>query len=274
VPRGSTFRYRNWGKVCCELVTEALAYWPAVRASNFNATRGPLSAKCGPCCRHEVWGGRTQLGGVHSLPVLKGIWSVHQAILEEIHAFWFGNIPEFDSFNVDRFPLWFGGARDSEIKEKYATTLTEVAGASQEASKLAPKQQVALVVLLDQFPRSIFRGLPMSYQFDEPARAAVNAATVNGMLPFKLVERAFLTICLGHSEDLQDQKRALKYYLDDVAPFAPPNNRFYEAGRIQTAKYLGIIERFGRFPHRNAILGRTTTAEEARYLEQNDVAPF
>ena len=83
-----------------------------------------------------------------------------------------------------------------------------------------------------------------------------------------------MTICLGHSERLEDQERALKHYLDDVAPFAPAGNRFLEAGGIQTSKYLDIIKRFGRFPHRNAILGRSTTDEEARFLAENKMAPF
>jgi uncharacterized protein (DUF924 family) len=194
--------------------------------------------------------------------------------LDDVHRFWFGPLADFQAFNADRFPLWFGGERDLEIAERFSTTLAEAEDAAFDIPALSPERQVGFVVLLDQLPRSIFRGQPRSYAFDEKARAAVNVAIADGMGEFKMVERAFLTICLGHSELLEDQERALKYYRSDVAPYAPVGNRFYEAGGIQTAKYLDIIKRFGRFPHRNAILGRQSSAAEEQFLAENKMAPF
>ncbi len=195
-------------------------------------------------------------------------------IFDEVHLFWFGPMSGFDSFNDDRLSLWFGGARDGEIAERFAAALGEAENAAFDIAALSPSQQAGLVVLLDQFPRNIFRGRQQSYAFDEKARAVVKAATAGGMQRFKLIERAFMTICLGHSEHLADQEAALQHYFEDVAPFAPAQNRFYEAGRIQTAKYLDIIKRFGRFPHRNAILVRQTTLEEAQFLAENRMDPF
>jgi len=195
-------------------------------------------------------------------------------VLDAVHLFWFGPLREFASFNEDRLSLWFGGARDGEVAAQFAETLDETECVEIDVAALTPSQQTGLVLLLDQFPRSLFRGQARSYAFDERARAAVNVTTAGGMERFKLVERAFLTICLGHSERIEDQERAMKHYLDDIAPFAPADNRFYEAGGIQTAKYLDIIRRFGRFPHRNAILGRNTTEDEARFLAENRMAPW
>ena len=143
-----------------------------------------------------------------------------------------------------------------------------------DVAKLSSAQQVGLVILFDQFPRNIFRGRPRSYDFDERARDLVNLVTEGGMDKFKLIERAFLAICLGHSERLLDQERALEHYRKDISLHAPAGNRFYEAGGIQTAKYLDIIRRFGRFPHRNAILGRKSTVEEERFLAETELAPF
>ena len=165
------------------------------------------------------------------------------------------------------------GTRDGEIVRQFSSALGEAENAVLDVAALTPSQQVGLVVLLDQFPRSIFRGQARSYAFDEKARAVMKVATLSGMKPFKLLERSFLGICLAHSEHLEDQELGLKHYLDDIAPFAPVGNRFYEAGRIQTAKYLDIIKRFGRFPHRNAILGRDTTAEEAGFLPRTRWRP-
>jgi uncharacterized protein (DUF924 family) len=108
---------------------------------------------------------------------------------------------------------------------------------------------------------AIFFEASSSYEFDEKARDL-------------LIERAFLAICLGHSERLLDQERALEHYRKDISSHAPAENRFYEAGGIQTAKYLDIIRCFGHFPHRNAILGRKPTVEEERFLAETGLAPF
>ena len=208
----------------------------------------------------------------------RGQWIMVNAmlptVLDRVHFFWFGPLPDFDTFPEDRLSLWFGGARDAEIAGEFEDVLREADGADLELAALSAAQQVALVVLFDQFPRSIFRGHSRSYAYDESARAAAMTACSGGMSRFKLVERAFLTICLGHSERLADQEAALRYYLDEIAPFAPAGNRFYEGGRIQTQKYLEIIRRFGRFPHRNAILGRESTAEEEQFLAESRIAPF
>jgi uncharacterized protein (DUF924 family) len=199
---------------------------------------------------------------------------LHPTIFNDIREFWLGPLPEFQSFNADRFPLWFEGARDAEIADRFSPVLGNAETAAIDVGRLTPAQQVGLVILFDQFPRNIFRGQPRSYAFDERAREVVDIVTTCGMDEFKLIERAFLVICLGHSERLQDQERALHHYRNDISPYAPAGNRFYEAGRIQTAKYLDIITRFGRFPHRNAILGRSSSAEEERFLAENEMAPF
>jgi uncharacterized protein (DUF924 family) len=194
-------------------------------------------------------------------------------ILEDVHQFWFGPLFDLQSFNADRFTLWFGGGRDAEIATRFSKVLAEPEVELLDVSALSRQQQVGSVILFDQLPRNIFRGQARSYAFDEKARELVNVITADGMQNFKLVERAFLTICLGHSELLEDQERALWHFQHDILPFAPLDNRFYEAGGIQTAKYLDIIRRFGRFPHRNAILGRATTAKEAQFLAENKMAP-
>ena len=222
-------------------------------------------------CRHFVASHAKQ--ELNTIPTA-GDTAVQPTTFDDVHRFWFGPLADFQAFNADRFALWIGGERDLELAERFSATLAGAENAVLDIGELSPAQQVGLVVLLDQLPRSIFRGQARSYAFDEKARAVVNVAIADGMQDFKLVERAFLTICLGHSERLDDQERALEHYRADVAPHAPAGNRFYEAGAIQTAKYLDIIRRFGRFPHRNAILGRQSSADEERFLAENMMAPF
>lgn len=115
---------------------------------------------------------------------------------------------------------------------------------------------LALILLLDQFPRNAFRGTARMYATDAAARAAARAAIGIGIdLDIPAALRIFAYLPLGHSESLADQELcvALAHHLP------PPHPR-------QAAHHRDIVQRFGRFPHRNAILGRETTAEEARFL--------
>lgn len=155
---------------------------------------------------------------------------------------------------------WFtkDDAFDAEIKQRFASLWSEAA-----AGKLAHWQEsdegaLALTIVLDQFPRNMFRDDPRTYATDplarDVARRAVDAgvdARVAGDL------RPFLYMPFMHSEDLADQERC-------VALFA-------QAGTAENKKYAAhhadIIGRFGRFPHRNRLLGRTTTAEEQAFLD-------
>ena len=197
------------------------------------------------------------------------------ATLDAIHTYWFGPLPDFDSFNPDRFSIWFGGGPnvDRDISERFAPALAAIATDTAQ-DPLPPPQAVARIILLDQMSRNIHRDSPLAYSLDFTARRLANDEIVAGLGRFKLVERVFVLLPLGHSETLADQDRAVALYLSEVAPFAPAGNRFYHACRIQSQKYRDVIARFGRFPHRNAVLGRPATPEEARFLADTDMAPF
>ncbi len=197
------------------------------------------------------------------------------AIFDEVHGFWFGPLADFDSFPLDRFPIWFGGgdAVDAELTKRFGDALI-TAAKEPNLGALSAQQEVGRIVLLDQMSRNIYRNRPEAYAFDPLARQAAHEAIRAGLDRFKLVERVFVMLPLGHSETLADQDLALELFHRDVAPFAPADNRFYQASRIQSQKYRDIIARFGRFPQRNAVLGRTTTAEEAAFLADANLTPF
>jgi uncharacterized protein (DUF924 family) len=200
---------------------------------------------------------------------------VDVAIFDKIHAFWFGPLAEFVSFPMDRFSIWFGGgeAVDTDIAQRFGEALVCVAD-EPGSGALSPQQEVGRIVLIDQMSRNIHRNRPEAYALDHLARQLAREAIQVGLHRFKLVERAFVILPLGHSESLTDQDDALDLFLRDVAPYAPADNRFYQAGRIQSQKYRDIIARFGRFPHRNVVLGRTTTAEEAAFMADAKLGPF
>lgn len=123
---------------------------------------------------------------------------------------------------------------------------------------------LALIVLLDQFSRNLHRGSPDSFAADAQARALARDAVARGFdRLLHPVERSFVYLPFEHSEDLADQDEFV---------------RLFEAMRLalgdSTVEYAyrhrDLIRRFGRFPHRNAVLGRPSTAEELRYLEDQD----
>jgi len=121
---------------------------------------------------------------------------------------------------------------------------------------------LALLLLLDQFPRNAFRGTPRMYATDAAARRIATAAVDAGrdqQMPVEL--RTFFYLPLGHSEDLADQERCvvLCHHL------GPPDSTSSE-------RHRDIVRRFGRFPHRNPVLGRNMTPEEQAFLDQGGYA--
>ncbi|MCD6054917.1 MAG: hypothetical protein K0Q96_2109 [Rubrobacteraceae bacterium] len=130
-----------------------------------------------------------------------------------------------------------------------------------------PRGRLALIIVLDQFSRHIYRGSPLSYSQDEKAlKLALEGIDLGMDRELKPVERNFFWLPLGHSENLALHERSVKHAEEEVAN-APPNLRtMAEFGISQAKAARNVIARFGRHPHRNEILGRTSTPEELGYL--------
>ena len=129
-----------------------------------------------------------------------------------------------------------------------------------------PEGALALVLLLDQIPRNIFRGTPRAYATDAAARAAADRALGRGF--DRLVPpawRLFFYMPFHHSENLADQRRSVALF--DTLPRNPDRRG---ALRRYGRPYIEVIERFGRFPHRNKILGRVSTPDEIAFLAERD----
>jgi len=176
-------------------------------------------------------------------------------------SFWFGAQGEYGM----RRKVWFGkdAVFDAEIKARFLA-LHEKAGQGALLHWTDPAGDcLALIVLLDQFPRNIFRGTARAFATDplarEAARHALGRGYDRGMLP---VERMFVYLPLEHSEALQDQLRCCEL-MAPLAAFDETNDALQYADR-----HREIVARFGRFPHRNAALGRESTPEEISFLEQ------
>jgi uncharacterized protein (DUF924 family) len=160
---------------------------------------------------------------------------------------------------------WFSKdhAFDTAIRERFLPTYEAAAAGELADWESGAEGALALVIVLDQFPRNMFRGSPRTFAADALALAAAQRAIVQGFdSELGLPRRSFLYLPFMHSEDLADQERCI------VLSRA--------AGAENTLKYAelhaGIIRRFGRFPHRNAVLGRTTTPEEQAFLDAGGFA--
>jgi uncharacterized protein (DUF924 family) len=178
--------------------------------------------------------------------------------------FWFG--AEGDTDRERHRAIWFKSteAFDAEVGRNFLPDYEAAAAGALGAWEEAPEGALALVLLLDQVPRNVFRGTPRAYATDAAARAAADRALARGfdqMVP--PAWRLFFYMPLHHSEDLDDQRRSVTLFAT-----LPRNPDRRGSLRRYGQPYVEVIERFGRFPHRNAILGRPSTPEENAFMAQ------
>jgi uncharacterized protein (DUF924 family) len=182
-----------------------------------------------------------------------------KAILE----FWFGH-PEEPSYGKPR-TFWFSKTPDfdRELASRFLEDYQKAAAGFLDDWVDWPETCLALILLLDQFPRNMFRGTPQAFATDWEALSAAQQAVARGYdREFLPVQRWFIYLPFEHSESLEDQRRCVKL-------FQQISHDPESASAIEYAfKHMEIIDRFGRFPHRNNILGRTSTPEEIEFLKQ------
>lgn len=188
--------------------------------------------------------------------------------VREILDFWFGASGDPDHGRMRR--AWFtkDPAFDATIRQRFLGEYEAAArGARGEWAK-TPDGALALLILLDQVPRNLFRGSERAFATDAQARAIADRAIAAGFdRRFGPVERLFFYLPFEHSEDLADQDRAVM--LMETLPITPdfPQASWDEVMDF-ARRHRAVIERFGRFPHRNAALGRTSTPAELAYLQE------
>jgi uncharacterized protein (DUF924 family) len=191
----------------------------------------------------------------------------------EILTFWFGPTrPDGGGGGSQpRFDLWFG--KDPQVDEAIRTRFMpdiEAAGSGRlDAWVGTARGRLALILLLDQFPRNVWRGSPRAFAYDAKALGLAWGGLAEGHdLRLKPFERAFMYMPLEHAEDPAAQEESVRAFERLArrvpAKLRPPIEGFVEYAR----RHAEIIDRFGRFPHRNAVLGRPTRPEEAHFLEQ------
>jgi uncharacterized protein (DUF924 family) len=174
----------------------------------------------------------------------------------DLLAFW------FDQAGPER---WFAGDAgfDAEIRARFQTLHEAAAAGAHDDWAGTPLGATALCILLDQVPRNLFRGTPRAFATDAKALAVARTAVDQGFDRDPTLgegHRLFLYLPFEHSEDLADQQRSVAL---SAAGLTYPEYVDY------ARRHLAVIERFGRFPHRNAILGRAGTPEEEAHLAEH-----
>lgn len=182
---------------------------------------------------------------------------------EEILNFWFGR-PDAADYGQQR-SFWFTKKPkvDQELRSRFLPYYEQAVVGKLDHWKKLPHSSLALILLLDQFPRNMFRGTAQAFAADVQALSVAQHAVVNGYdQELLMVQRWFIYLPFEHSENLADQRHSVRLFAtlsDD------PDNALTLDYAI---RHYYVIARFGRFPHCNKILGRETTLEEAEFLKQ------
>lgn len=179
---------------------------------------------------------------------------------QEVLAFWFAET---------NMPRWFAAdaAFDVQIRERFGRLLDAAARGALDEWKTTPLGWLAWLVVLDQFSRNIHRHDPQAWAHDASAQEAALSGIARGddrQLP--PLQRVFAYLPLEHAEDMALQQRSVALF-EVLCAEAPPEHRERFEGFLDYARrHREVIARFGRFPHRNALLGRASTSEEMFYL--------
>ena len=181
---------------------------------------------------------------------------------------WFGETLEDPAAIPDRMPWWFGPdpERDTQLAKGFSDLLEGCAEGRNYRWLEHPEGRLAIIIALDQLPRNLFRGEARAFAHDTHTAALCLAAAATGEdKKLSPIQRAFLYMPLQHAEDLAAQEAGVALY-QKLAEETPELPYFREGFLPFAEQHRDIIKQFGRFPHRNLTLSRTSTAEEESYL--------
>lgn len=188
---------------------------------------------------------------------------------ESVLGFWFGDDLDSPEAAAARRLLWFGGdpSFDDRIRERFAGLPSRALRGGLDSWRQGARSSLALVLVLDQLPRNLYRGTAQAFAYDLLARQVAEAALESGFdTELAALEATFLYLPLEHSEDLESQERCVSLFRS-LLERAPVDQRSqFELSLSYAVRHREVIRRFGRFPHRNAILGRPSTSDELSYL--------
>ena len=189
--------------------------------------------------------------------------------IDSIHDYWFGDLDDDGMSAASRNSLWFGStpASDTICRERFGHLVELALQGELDFWAAQDRGLIALVLLLDQFTRNIFRDTPRAFSGDAQALALAQSAIASGHFQrLAAIHQVFLYLPLEHSEDLDVQEECVELFEQLTA--ITGHAQMAEFTRYAIA-HRDVIARFGRFPHRNVLLGRESSPEELAYLSKH-----
>jgi uncharacterized protein (DUF924 family) len=188
---------------------------------------------------------------------------------EDVLQFWFPNQPSDDlAAMVRQWDWWFRGGGDAHIIEHFSSLLERATRGEFDDWSREPRSRLALIIVLDQFSRTIYRGTAQAFAQDSKASAlAIEGIDIGHYAALETPwEKTFFLLPLGHSENLRNLNLAVKLANDLVLEVPQEYQALLEFSAAQALRHREVIAHFGRHPHRNDVLGRQSTPGELDYL--------
>jgi uncharacterized protein (DUF924 family) len=200
-----------------------------------------------------------------------------------VREFWFGKTPMSTQSLERRIAFWFGDDEPPELRRqrndiiarRFGELIERAASGHLAGWADSPRRRLSLIILLDQFPRNLYRGTARAFSYDEQALGL----TLSGMQSaadgaLDVVERIFFYMPLQHAEVREVQDESVAAYRRLLTEAPEEMRRVFEATLQFAEAHRSVIERFGRFPQRNAALQRSNTREESLYMQSGSAADF
>ena len=189
--------------------------------------------------------------------------------IESILEYWFGANADDAAVAAERSNLWWpkNPAVDDEIRQRFEPSVLKAASGELNNWAAKPKGLLALILLTDQFPRNIYRDSPRAFAFDSKAFAwCLQGITAGLDLTLRPIERVFFYLPLEHAEFIEHQEQSVILFEELLKTVDAGQKPAFESFLDFAVRHRNIIARFGRFPHRNKMLGRESTPEELAFL--------
>jgi len=191
--------------------------------------------------------------------------------IEDILDFWFGELNQHGCSTPEHRKRWWtkSDAFDESIQHHFLDDYEAIVDGEREAWRSSARGALAYIIVLDQFSRNMFRGTPQMFAADELAREVCREGLDAGFdAELSFDERVFFYLPLEHSESMADHKLCLELFerlLASAPELLEADAKYYLDFAVQ---HKAIIERFGRYPHRNEMLGRASSEQEAKFLRE------
>ena len=189
--------------------------------------------------------------------------------VETVLDFWFGGELHDPKALDENNKMWFGenDEFDATVRTRFRPLLDRAAAGELRHWKLSARGTLALIITFDQFPRNIYRSTPQAFAFDQRALALCRDGIAMGTdVDLEIIERAFFYLPLEHAEDIEAQEKSVACYERLLADAPGPIKPIAEMNLSHARQHREIIAEYGRFPHRNLVLGRTSTPAEIVWI--------